>query len=98
MQIAQVRCKQRGEDATAIRKTLLPFMRAIFEKSKEDYGGDSRTTLSHGLNVAKTLCELWQFDEAYELILDLHSKASRVLGSDHDLTKVMELFMIGKSE
>ena len=96
--IVLARCMQRGDDTSAISKTLLPFFRALFEKSKEDYGGDSRTTLSHGLNVAKTLCELWQFDEAYELILDLHSKASRVLGSDHDLTKVMEFFMIGKSE
>ena len=91
--IVLARCMQRGDDTSAISKTLLPFFRALFEKSKEDYGGDSRTTLSHGYDVARILCEIGQLNEAEELISGLHSKAQRVLGPDHSMTKDIKLLM-----
>eukprot|EP00956_Cyclotella_meneghiniana_P002502 scaffold2868_cov38-Cyclotella_meneghiniana.AAC.5 len=93
MQIVQAQCKQRGEDAAAISKTLLPFLRAIFEKSKEMYGKDSHITLGDGFYVALILCEIGQLNEAEELISGLHSKAQRVLGPDHDLTKKIKVLM-----
>lgn len=93
MMIAKALCAQRGEDAAAINTTVLPFIRAMFEKSKEEYGEDYHDTLITGNNVAYILCELKQFNEAEKLFLDLHTKAHRVFGAHHEMTKKINILM-----
>eukprot|EP00956_Cyclotella_meneghiniana_P033080 scaffold93044_cov72-Cyclotella_meneghiniana.AAC.4 len=92
-QIAGARCTRRGEGDRAYYETMLPFSRAIFAKSKEDDGEDNETTLGNGYNLAETLCQLEQINEAKELLVDLHTKAHRVLGEHHNLTQDIKYLM-----
>lgn len=91
--IAKAQCVLGGGDAAAIHETALPFIRAIFEKSKEEFGEDGYCTLSQGYVLANTLCALRQFDDAKDLIQDLCIKARRVLGANHYLTNDLKLLM-----
>ena len=90
MEIAQAQCALRGGDATAINATLLPFMKAIFDKSRGDNGEESWRTLENGYTLASILYELEQFNEAKQLIPELRLNARRVLGAHHYLTQQIE--------
>jgi len=92
-QIAAAQCAIRGKDAAATHETMLPILRAIYAKSKEDDGKDSSATLKDGFILADSLCESGQFDEAKELLADLHTKAHRVLGPQYNLTRDIKHLM-----
>eukprot|EP00956_Cyclotella_meneghiniana_P000056 scaffold114_cov36-Cyclotella_meneghiniana.AAC.1 len=82
-QIVASQCALGCEGDRAYYETLLPFSRAIYAKSKENDGEDNQSPLAYGYDLAKTLCELGQLDEAKELLADLHAKAQRVFGTHH---------------
>lgn len=86
MKIAIAQCVLRDGDVT-VWETLLPFFRAIFQKSKEEYGEDNYGTLSNGKALADTLYKLGRFDEVKVLIPDLHTRADRVLGPSNLLMR-----------
>eukprot|EP00956_Cyclotella_meneghiniana_P000059 scaffold114_cov36-Cyclotella_meneghiniana.AAC.4 len=91
--IAGAQCDRRGEDNAAYYETMLPFSRAMFVKSNEVKGEDNAITLENGYELAKTLCELEQINEAKELLADLHTKAHRVLGPQYNLTRDIKHLM-----
>ena len=90
MKIAVAQCALRGGDALAYRETALPFSRAIFEKSQEEYGEENWRTLESGYVLAETLFYLKQFNEAEQLLPELRLNALRVFGAHHHLTQRIE--------